>query len=322
MRLNRRPKIHKLARKQDLKRLVAALGYHDYVTDRFARIYDLGTSIRRDAALALASTHDGDDVDVGAALIGALGDSSGAVRSAAAAALAGRRDERAVCALATAALTWREPRYETARAAATEALLELSGPEAADAFVRSVVQQEADPAVAAEILARMVRLGGDETFRGASAAAVDALSTADGAVGDRAADVLVWLGPGSVEALLSALTSEHARLPAIVASGKLRDLRCSEALVGLLTDPDPRLRRAAATALGEIADPSVAPALFEATADTDPLVRESVLAAVRKLGPASILQVSHSERVMPVPMSSATTEAGKALFRRRSRSSL
>ena len=321
MRLNRRPKIRKLARKEDSKRLVAALGYHDHVTDRFDRIYDLGTSIRRDAALALASTPGGDD-DVGAALIGALGDSSGVVRSAAATALAARRDKRALTALATAALTWREPRYEAARAAATEALLELNGPEAADAFVASVVRNEADPAEAAEILARMVELGGEETFRRASATAVEALSTADGAVPDRAADVLVWLGPGSVEALLSALTSEHTRLPAIVASGKLRDLRCSEALVGLLTDQDPQVRRAAATALGEIADPRVAPALFEATADTDPAVRESALAAVRKLGPASILQVSHSEEVTPVPVSSATTEAGKALFRRRSRSSL
>ena len=140
----RRPDVRKLARRGNARQLVRALTYRDYLTDRLGRAYDLGASVRRDAALALGSAPDIDDVDVGTALIESLRDPSAEVRRAAAKALGARHETRAARALAEAALSWREPRYEHARAAAVEALYHLSGPATARAFVATVIERGAD----------------------------------------------------------------------------------------------------------------------------------------------------------------------------------
>ena len=124
----RRPNVRRLARRGKTRRLVRALTYRDFVTDRFGRMYDLGASTRRDAALALGSVPDTDDVDAGSALIESLRDSSAEVRRAASTALGARHETRAARALAEAGLSSRDPRYEHARAAAVEALFRLSGP--------------------------------------------------------------------------------------------------------------------------------------------------------------------------------------------------
>ena len=68
----RRPNVRKATRRGDAKRLVRALVYYDRLSDSQGRLYDLGAGVRRDAALALASVADTGEVDIGAALIGAL----------------------------------------------------------------------------------------------------------------------------------------------------------------------------------------------------------------------------------------------------------
>lgn len=281
----RRPNIRKLARKHDAGRLVRALGYHDYMTDRLGRMYDLGAGVRRDAALALASVAGTDGVDVGAALIRSLSDSSGEVRRAAARSLGSRREIRAAPALAEAALARHEPRYAPAGTAAADALLDLSGPDSVRALVTVVVQRDADLTLAREILTKMVASGGSEAARCACVTAALALSEGDGEVSERAAEVLVWLGRDSVEALLGLLGSTNgARLASIRALGRLGDLRSSDALVALLCDDDTDVRRTAAIALGDIADARVTQPLLAATADSDHGVRRAALEAVQKLG--------------------------------------
>jgi HEAT repeat protein len=106
---------------------------------------------------------------------------------------------------------------------------------------------------------------------------------------ERAVEVLAWLGADSVGPLLSiAGRPGEARVPAIRALSRLRDLRSAESLSRLLADDDPNVRCAAAGALGELSDPRVAPRLLEAATDSDHRVREAALEAVHKLRPIAV----------------------------------
>jgi len=286
---NRRPKVGKLARKSDCKRLVAALGYRDHVADSHDRVFDLGAGVRRDAALALAAMPQTDGVDIGAALIRSLSDSSCEVRRAVVSSLSARRERRALPALTEAALTWDQPRYGPARDAAVDALVELAEAQtAARLVVMAVNDSEADLELLRDVLTQVVDAGADHA-RAASDAATLALDTGEGEVCRRAVEILVWLGSDSVETLLSASRQPgHARLPAIRALGELRDLRAAETLSRLLGDGDPDVRQAAALALGGIGDPRVTRPLVDATTDSEYRVREAALDAVHRLGPVAV----------------------------------
>ena len=186
--------------------------------------------------------------------------------------------------------SWREPRYEHARAAAVEALYHLSGPETARAFVATVIERGADSKRARGILSRILASGRDDTAQSAASTAMLALSHGEGGAAERAAEVLVWLGPDGVEPLLGVLESGNgARLASIRALGRLRDLRSTETLVALLSDEQPEVRQAAAVALGEIADPRVTRPLLAATSDSDYSVRKAALEALQALGVAASL---------------------------------
>lgn len=280
----RRPNVHRLARKGRTKRLVAALSYRDHVTDRFGRLYDLGASVRRDAALALATAAERDELDVGAALMRSLSDPSVQVRRAAANALAARHDLRAVPALTEAALTWNGPRHESARAAALKALAALAGPDTARTVVTTLVERGDGVEPAVDVLGVAVGNGGAESAHAADAAML-ALSQGNAAAADRAAEILVWLGSESVDLLIDEIEGGSRSLPAITALGKLRDLRATDTLVPLLSEDEPEVRRVAAKALGEISDPRTRGPLSDASGDLDYRVREAALTALQKLGP-------------------------------------
>jgi HEAT repeat protein len=303
MMLRPRPKVRKLARKEDVKRLVKALAYRDYVTDSQDRAYDLGAAVRRDAALALASIEDSGDVDAGAALIRSLNDPSAEVRRAAATALGARGEKRAFEPLAEGAMFWDEQRYDGARAAALESLGELSEPSSVETFVTMAIQRGDDPERTCEVLGQMLNGGGDESAQRARQAAIRALN--DGGDDDttkQAAVILVWLGSDSVEPLVGVL--EHpgsARVQAIEALGSLHDLRSAEALIGQLQGGDAAVRKAAATALGEMSDRRAAQPLFAATNDADHAVREAARDALQKLGPLAVISEldSHAPPAQP-----------------------
>jgi HEAT repeat protein len=297
MRWRRRPRVAKLARKNDVRRLVAALDYRDHVLDRYGRMYDLGAHVRRDAALALSSANT-NGFDVSPSLTRSLGDHAGEVRRAAASALGARREARATIALLEAALTWEEPRYAAARAAATDALLRLSTPETVRLVVRYVIQRAFGRDRVEMIVRGMAARGGQETVREACWTAAAALERGEGATAERAADVLTWLGSDSVEPLLTLLSEPvDARLGAVTALGRIGDLRASHALIERLRDDDdPRVRHAAAVALGDVADPSTAQSLLKATEDPDHAVRAATLEALQKLGPVAALPGPHVPR--------------------------
>ena len=215
MLLSRRPKIDKFVRKRDSRRLVAALGYHDHVVDRQDRLYDLGTNVRRDAALALATAPDGEGVDVGAALIGALDDASGTVRAAAAASVAARGDRRALPSLAEASLTWRASRYTAARSAAIQALIVLGGPDAVEVLVETALRPEPDvaPGDVADTLTAIVDRGGEGSSHRAREAALAAL------VGQMGRPTAGRPDPGACSARVASMVAVGAERRACAASG-------------------------------------------------------------------------------------------------------
>jgi HEAT repeat protein len=295
-----RPKVRKLARKNDAKRLVAALGYRDHVVDQQGRVYDLGASVRRDAALALASVPDSDTVDFGPELIKSLGDSSSEVRRAAAVALGARHEARAAIALTEAALSWDDPRYAAARAAASEALLELIGPDVIEVVVNCVIEGPFDADRAENVVKDMAERGGEETAGRACAAAAAALSRGGGVAAERASELLVWLGSDSVEPLLGLLSDGgDGRTAAIAALGQIGDLGASQPLVRLLFDDDAAVRRAVAIALGLIADPTTVQSLVAATADPNRMVRNAALEALQRLGPLAVMPNSDHHEEAP-----------------------
>jgi HEAT repeat protein len=289
VRWRRRPDIRRLARKHDARRLVRALGYHDYLTDRLGRVYDLGASVRRDAALALAQTADTDGIDVESALIDALQDQASEVRGAAASALGTRGDRRAVAPLAQASVTWTGPRQGAARAAAVNALAQFPGGQTTAALVTTIVEGSGELEPAKDILGWVIASRNGDGSGPALAAASHALIGGDAAAAERAADILLWLGADGVEPLIGALSQPTARPFAIRALGGSRDVRATHALVGLLSDQDADTRRGAATALGETSDPRAAGPLMQATADPDYGVRVAALQAAQRLGPSRIV---------------------------------
>ena len=167
----------------------------------------------------------------------------------------------------------------------------LSSPETATVAVHYVVRRRLDPSRVEDVIRRMAARGGEETARQACDVAAAELARGDRAEATRAADILTWLRPHSVEPLLMVL-SEHgyARLAAITALGRIGDLCASETLVALLRDDDdPDVRRAAAMALGEIADPATTQPLLSSRGDPDHSVRAATLEALQKLGPLALM---------------------------------
>jgi HEAT repeat protein len=300
---HRRPNIQRLARRRDTRRLADALSYHDYWIDQHARVFDLGASTRRDAALALATV--GDDgapgVDVGAALIGALADRSGEVRRAAAIALGVRSEDRAVVPLLDGVLGSTRPLDDRFQSAALAALLRMNASVVARTVVEFVVGRSCDVEQAREVLRAVLAAGTPEALRSATDAAGSALVRSGSRAQDRAADVLTWIGADGIPALVTAVQQDDVCVPAIRALGTLRATDCVDVLATHLSDDDPEVRRATAAALGEISDPRAGSLLIEAAQDPDYGVRAAAIAAVQQLGPlATATDVSSASGSRPV----------------------
>lgn len=88
------------------------------------------------------------------------------------------------------------------------------------------------------------------------------------------------------EAVLAGLASANpaVREVAVVDAAEVEDERVTKALIGLLEDPDARIRRGAADALAQIGDPQAVAALSTHVADADPDVARASIDALGRLG--------------------------------------
>lgn len=286
MALKRRPSVDEFARAGDVGRLVAALQYRDPVVDGWGRLYDLGSGLRRNAALALAAVANGDAQEVTPALVQALADPSGEVRAAAATALGIRRDTVAVPALVEVLARSDEFRYARARVAAAGALTEMASGDTLEQAARTLMSCPGEPELAFEQLGPLLERCGSTAIARASRVAADSLSDPSQNARRAASDVLVWLAPESVAVLLEMLPSgsETSRASAALTLGRIGDRRATNRLVHLLDEPAVELRRAAAAALEALADPASVRALSRAaSSDPDHRVRFVALRATRRL---------------------------------------
>jgi HEAT repeat protein len=282
--VRRLPKVEKLERRRDVKKLSRAARYTDPVVDRDGRPVDLGAGIRRDAVAALGRVG---DIAGAAAVRDALRDRDEDVRLAAIQAAVAIADEDLADRTLDSVARW--PASERAsRRQAVDALVNGGLPRAGVEMARKLL----DPAApmdddAGPMLSRLSRETGDAEAVAAQLA--QTLADADPARRDRAAQLLHWFPDEALERVIGALGEDRARLQAIALLGDLRDARAREPLAEILTDPDPVVRRQAVVALGQLKDPRAAEALLRASLDPDYTVRSEAVAALNRLGAAGVL---------------------------------
>jgi HEAT repeat protein len=276
---NRPPKVERLKRRGDVAGLLRALDYAGG-EERTGP----SAEVRAQAAAALG---DIETPEVSAALVSALADPSERVREQVIASLVKRAPGEAVDPLCQAAVGWLEPARAPARA---EAVAALESMRSADVAVR----------VAGALAARPEGLGDADRalLDRLTAAAPEALprtvdqlaaALADGGAGARAATMLTWLSPDSVDVLIDSLSDEARRLQAIIALGRLHEGRAVEPLCRLMLEsPNPPVRRDAARALGEIRDLTAVQALMLAAYDSDYDVRTEAASAFDAFGNVAV----------------------------------
>jgi hypothetical protein len=294
-----RPNVKKLARKQRFEGLAAALRYHDWAQLTDGSYVDLGIVVRRDAISALAASEDPRAAD---AISRALNDGARAVRLAAVTALRDRREPVVAPALASAYLSSDATGDEATRSAALDALSAIPMSTAAP-LVRAVVERHGDRYLNESEHALLGALagGGEQAEQLTVAALVDALGHGRPTAQERAVQGLVGLGSASVPALIEAMDDEQRRARAAVALGRCGDGRAVEALIGLLADGDPAVRRAAAETLGELRDPRSAEALLAAARDESHETRVAAASALDRLGSAGLLvEIAGMSRQAPM----------------------
>jgi HEAT repeat protein len=101
----------------------------------------------------------------------------------------------------------------------------------------------------------------------------------------RVAGMLIEAGDEAVAVLLEEFDKlpEHAKISATDIFGRIRSLRASPLLRGLLQDPNSDLRARAANALGMLGDPTASPLLVETLKDPEWAVRAMAAKALGKL---------------------------------------
>jgi hypothetical protein len=278
------------ARKGDERGLIQALSYRDVVRDRNGGLVDLGIRIRQEAAEALGRTA---TEDVVAPLVEALfRDASPHVRVAAARALAATGWPSAIDPLAQVVAEFADESLAWIRAEFVEALVAIDDPAAASALAHHLLYRLVPPELSdadRDALHAMPGWNIGDVDGVLVPPLIEALGDERSQVVDRAAEMLSWLPAAALEPLLDALGDHAARAGATLALGTLRDARAVRALVDVLEDREPEVRRRAAWSLGELRDPIAVEALIRTTRDADYAVRAEAGAALDKLGSVAVV---------------------------------
>lgn len=284
---NRRPNIARLARRNKVEKIIAALSYRDVVSVRNGRV-DLGAPVRRDALRALSER---DDPDSTAPFIRVVvSDPDSTVRETAIVALRGHTEPDVLEALLDGVCGWRDPHLERARRAALVQLQEVPA-ELAPSLASLLIERapltdldEDEKWTAREII------GHDEQKTcAATPVLARRLTSSTGRTGRRAADILVELAPWGVVELIDALADDSLAGPLARVLARRRDGHAAESLIGLLGSEDPMTRKAAAAALGELREPRAVEALLGAVNDESFEVRTAATTALDQLGTIAVI---------------------------------
>jgi HEAT repeat protein len=288
----RQPKVDKLWRRGNVPGLMRAI---EFGLDGDESEAEAGAPVRAEAAQALAQA-EGDGVSE--ALVRTLGDPSPAVREVVIDALYERGSRRAFDPLCAAVMRWTAPEHAPGRGGALAVLEAMRDPEVAIRVANDLLDREGPLTDGdREVISRLA-VSAPEGLPKTVRHLLPFLS--DPARGPRAAQILVWLSPASVEPLIEALDDDGTRQAAASALGYTHDKRAVEPLCSLmLENPDPAVRRVAAWALGEIRDLMAMEALMLASNDADYNVRTEAARAFDAFGNVGLAMAVSA--LMPTP---------------------
>lgn len=158
------------------------------------------------------------------------------------------------------------------RVRAADALAAVQDPKVIDPLTKALADENA------EVRTWGVIGLGNFSDKKAFDALTSALADSDVAVRVAAADALGRTGSLEATSQLNGLLNDFAegtevRVAAARAIGSLRDSRAVPSLLGLVDDPNPKLRQWVVSALGRIGDARAVEPLIGALADDDPAVR-------------------------------------------------
>ena len=282
------PNVEKLKRKRDAEGLRRALRYEDVVAGKDGADVDLGAPVREEAATALAELGGPASRQ---ALVRTLDDPEVGVRRAGVRALGRLADPATADALIEAIAAWTEPGDRPARQEAVRVVARFGDPGMPQRLVDALLRRpegpvEDDGEVLRELVAGSGSAAPDITVR----RLMKALARApDGPFQSRAAMMLIWLSPHSIDPLIEALGDPWSQRKAAAALGGTRNSRAIEPLAALLDSDDPLVRETAVWALGLIKDPSTVEHLLRATGDTDYSVRSKAAAGLDELGTVAVI---------------------------------
>jgi HEAT repeat protein len=279
----RKPNIAALVEREDLEGLLGAASYQSFASNELGDNDDSGSLVRAEAIAALGKLAPERARRVVRA---SLYDPADEVRCEAVRVLSVLHETEPLA----QALKWLpkdEPSYVLALDALAEPGESVPLPAVADALVHREDDEPIGEAAAQLILSLLEREGAD--VAGVLEVALAALDDERGIVVDRAAELLVWLAPGSVEALVGEMEKGSNPAMAAYVLGSIGDPRTLPALVDGLRHAHPRVRRESACALAELQDPAAVKPLLRATRDPDHAVRTQAGMALDGLGSAAVI---------------------------------
>jgi O-antigen/teichoic acid export membrane protein/HEAT repeat protein len=281
----RKPNINALVRGKDVDGLLAAASYQELAPTSAGAVSDLGVPVRADAILALGTVAP----EQGRSSITAgLRDRADRVRCAAIRVLHARHEGD----LLVEALRWL-PGESRSRTLAMQAIINLRKSIRPSAVVDALVHHEDDDFLGERdvqlILALLEQAGADAADE-VLELLVMALDDERGIVVDRAAELLVRLGPDSIEPLVAELRTGSSPGNAAHVLGRIGEPETVDVLVTSLRHGDARVRAESAAALGELHDPMAVEALLRATRDPEHTVRSHARAALDRMGTVAVIE--------------------------------
>jgi HEAT repeat protein len=278
-----KPNINALVDGEDLEGLLEAATYQSFTSNQVGDADDAGSAVRAEAIAALGKLAPD---RAGPVLRASLYDSTDEVRCQALQALSALHETEPI----GQALRWiskEEPSFGLALDALADPEEEVSLPSVADALVHRYDDELIGEEAAQLVLALLEREDADVS--GVLELLVLALRDEREIVVDRAVEMLVWLAPDSVDALVAELDKGSNPAVAAYVLGSIGDPRTLPALMMGLRHPDAKVRKECAAALAELQDPAAVQPLLRATRDPDHAVRTQAALALDGLGSAAVI---------------------------------
>jgi HEAT repeat protein len=280
---DRKPNIKSLVRRSDVDGLIEAASHQNVTSDAAGAAEDSGAGVRADAVAALGELAPERARTV---IRASLYDTADEVRCEAVRALGALHDVEPLA----QSLRWL-PREELSYELALETLAEAGNSVPPSTVLGALVRREDEELLGEQATQLILSLLDHESVEptGVLDMLLSALDDERGIVVERAAELLVWLAPDSIEPLVIELDSGRNPAMAAYVLGSIGDPRTLPALVRALRHEDPKVRKESAAALAELQDPAAVKPLLRATRDPEQSVRTQAGMALDGMGSTAVI---------------------------------